>query len=478
MPALGASFVKLWIANTRAIRRQLSFRHLMDDCEPDPMPSHFPPLAPLLACGLAACATYHSLPLVASPGLAASVQELDGAPPTDAVLTVADIARLAVLNSPDLRAARAQRGVGQAQLLQAGLPPNPQVTGAILPLAAGLGDTTAWNAGMSYDLKSLITLSTRRRSARNAALQVDAQIEWQEWQTMGQARLFAVDLIEEERSLRLLQRTEELLESRLSRSEAALAGGNATLSTVAPDIAAVQSARNLNRDAQRQLLSKRHQLNALLGLRPDAPVLLAATPDLPPFDAASVERDLPALADRRPDLIALQFGYRAEDAKVRAAILGQFPNLTFGVTGGSDNANVRNIGPQIGLELPIFDHNQGNIAIERATRLQLHDEYAARLAAADGQVRAALSDIALLTRQLAAVRAELPGLQRAASRAQAAFGAGAIDDRSYVDLVSARYAKEQDLVTIEQTLLEQQVALATLTGAGMPTVSLPPETAP
>ena len=403
---------------------------------------------------------------------------LAGAPPPGASLSVSDVARLAVLNSPDLRATRAQHGVAQAQLLQAGLAPNPQLTAAILPLAAGLGDTTAWNAGLSYDIKSLVTLGARRRSAQEAARQADAQIVWQEWQTASQASLLAVDLIEGERSIRLLQGTEALLASRQSRSEAALAAGNATLATVAPDVAAVQAARTLTRDAQRQMLSKRHQLNALLGLLPDVPLPLAAAPGLPPIDTDTVARDLPGLAARRPDLIALQLGYRAEDAKVRAAILAQFPNLTFGVTGGSDNANVRNIGPQIGLELPIFDRNQGNIAIERASRQQLHDEYAARLAAADGQVRAMLSEIALLTRQLAAVRAELPPLQRAASRAQAAFGAGGIDDRSYVDLVSARYAKEQDLVTIEQSLLDQQVALATLTGAGMPAVSLPPETAP
>jgi outer membrane protein TolC len=438
------------------------------------MLSSFPLLAPLLACVLAACASYHPLPLPASPGLAASLTALEGAPPAGTALSVTDVARLAVLNSPDLRAIRAQHGVGAAQLLQAGLPPNPQVTGAILPLAAGRGDTTAWNAGLNYDIKSLITLSTRCRSARDSAHQMDAQIVWQEWQTMGQARLLAIDLIEGERSLRLLQGAEALLADRQSRSEAALAAGNATLSIVAPDIAAVQAARTQTRDAQRQLLSKRHQLNALLGLLPDVQLPLAATPDLPPFDAASVEQNLRGLAARRPDLIALQLGYRAEDAKVRAAILGQFPNLTFGVTGGSDNANVRNVGPQIGVELPIFDHGQGNIAIERATRRQLHDEYAARLAAADGQVRAMLSEIALLTRQLTAVRAELPGLQRAATRAQSAFVAGSIDDRSYVDLVSARYAKEQDLVTIEQSLLDQQVALATLTGAGMLPVSLEP----
>ena len=112
--------------------------------------------------------------------------------------------------------------------------------------------------------------------------------------------------------------------------------------------------------------------------------------------------------ERRPDLVALQLGYRAQNAKLRTAILSRFPNLMFGVTGGSDNANVRNFGPQITLELPIFNQNQGNIAIETATRQQLHDEYAARLTAAFGQVRAMMAEIELLSRQLEAVRRDLP----------------------------------------------------------------------
>ncbi|MDP9097147.1 MAG: TolC family protein [Pseudomonadota bacterium] len=429
----------------------------------------------LLSAVVAGCAHYAALPLSTGAGLANSVFGLDGAPPPGRPLTVADVARLAVLNSPDLQATRAQSGVSRAQLLQAGLPPNPQITGSILPLAAGVGNTNAWNAGLSYDLKSLITLRSRRRGAEDTAEQVDAQIMWQEWQTAGQARMLAIDLIEGNRLLGLLTRTEQLLATREQRSRAALAEGNVTLGTIAPDIAARQSARTQINDLQRVLLSRRHQLAALLGVQPDAPLPLTATPDLPPYDPAAIMRALPELPNRRPDLIALQLGYRAQDNKVRAAILAQFPNLTFGVTGGSDNSGVRNIGPQITLELPIFDHNQGNIAIERATREQLHAEYAARLAAADGQIRATLSEIGLLQRQLVGVKAELPALQRAASSAESAFNAGEIDDRSYVDLVFARYAKEQELVVIEQTLLDQQVALATLSGAGMPVVVLPPE---
>jgi outer membrane protein TolC len=423
----------------------------------------------------AACASYTALPLPTRPGLADNLSGLrhtgvaNGEP-----LSISAVARLALENNPDLVAIRSQHGVAQAQLLQAGLAPNPTVTGAILPLAAGFGSTQAWNAGISEDIKSLITLSTRRDSARQNAHQVDAQIVWQEWQTIGQARLLAVDIIQGERMLRLAIEIRDLLAERTLRSQQALANGNAIIATVAPDLAALQGAQITVDDAQRQLLSRRHQLNALLGLTPEAVVPLAPSPDLPPLDPRSVMQMLPSLPTRRPDLIALQLGYGAQDSRLRAAILAQFPNLTFGLTGGSDNSNVRNIGPQITLELPIFDRNQGNVAIERATRQQLHDEYAARLTAADGQVRAMLSEVKLLEEQLARSRRHLVDTSRIAAQAEAAFTAGDLDERGYVDLVTARFTKEQEIVNIEQLLLEQRVAIATLIGAGMPQVAIPP----
>jgi outer membrane protein TolC len=434
----------------------------------------FIPAAVFLA--LAACATSGDLPLATGPELADSLAALNHDEVNIAApLTVPEVALLAVQNDPDLRAGRAQHGVAQAQVLQAGLLPNPQVTGAALPLVAGVGTTMAWNAGISEDIRSLITLSSRHSVARNDAAQVDAQIVWQEWQVIGQARLLAVDLIEGKRSLALLRRNRDLLASRYDRSQRAVAAGNATLTTTTPDLAALQTTTAQLNDLQRQQLARRHQLNALLGLAPEVAVPLSGTPDLPAWDQETVTQALPTLALRRPDLIALQLGYRAQNAKLRTAILSQFPNLSFGITGGSDNANVRNLGPQVTLELPIFNQNQGNIAIERATRQQLHDEYAARLTAAAGQVRAMITEIDLLSRQLQTVRHDLAVTLHAATQAEAAFKAGNLDERSYVDLVSARLTKEQEIVTTEQSLLEQQVAIATLIGAGMPPISLPPE---
>ncbi len=225
---------------------------------------------------LAGCATYSPLPLPAAPRLAASVDRLSHDQPLAAgPLTVAQVTALAVQNNPELRAARAQHGVAQAQLLQAGVLPNPNLSLAILPLLAGVGTTTAWNAALSFNLGALVTYRTRQEAAQKTAQQVDADILWREWQVAGQARLLAVDLIEGQRNLEVLTQSRDLLAARGQRLETALGAGNVTLADAAPYLAARQLAQAQLNDLQRRILAQRHQLNALLGLAPEAPSVRA-----------------------------------------------------------------------------------------------------------------------------------------------------------------------------------------------------------
>jgi outer membrane protein TolC len=262
-----------------------------------------------------------------------------------------------------------------------------------------------------------------------------------------------------------------VVEDRLAREQRALLHGDATLTTVVPALTATGDIRK-QIDALEQQQTRRRDLDLLLGLSPDVVVPLDNRLDLPPIDPVAVAALLPTLPDRRPDLVALQFGYGSQEAKLRGAILAQFPALVVGATGGRDTSDVRTLGPQITFDLPIFDRNQGNIAIEQATREKLHAEFTARLAAADGDVRGMLADQVVLARQLPSIRAQLGRLQAASSRAAAAFAAGNIDERSYVDLISARLAKQQELIALEQLMLAQQAAIATLVGAGMPRMML------
>lgn len=420
---------------------------------------------------LGGCAHYTPLPLPKAADLAG----LQKVPVGDKPLAVDEVVALALANNPELQAVRARHGIATAEVSQAGILPNPSLTGAFLPLLSGVGVVPAWNVGLSQDIKSLVVYRSRIRAAGFAQRQVDADILWQEWQVVGQARQLAADLILGQRSRVSYEAAWRLMRDRNAKAEAALASGNLTLVVVAPGRVSLQAARGALDVLDQKLLAQRHQLNALLGLAPDAVVPLADQIDLPPFDPAAIRAGLASLPDRRPDLLALRMGYGQADEQVRQAILSQFPDLVLGGAASSDNSKVINGGPNATVGLPIFDRRQGTIAIANATRAQLHADYEARLKAATGQVGAMLSEMEQLSQQLAVVRRDLPAARLAAERAANAFGTSTLDERGYIDLLSNRFTREQDMMTLELALLDRQIALQTLIGAGLPTVDLAPQ---
>jgi outer membrane protein TolC len=343
---------------------------------------------------------------------------------------------------------------------------------------AGPNGTDAFSSGLAQDLKSILLRPTKREAAENAALEIDASLLWQEWQTIGKARLLFIDIISGDHGAKIIERTRKLLKERFDLTSAAINQGNAPLATLSPDLVAVGEVQKTYDDLERLQLSRRHQLNALLGLVPDAPLLLAGAVEAPHIDSSRIRADLAALADRRPDLVALQYGYRSEDAKLRQAVLSQFPNVSIGLAGGRDSNAIYSIGPQATFELPIFDRNEGAIARERATREELNLEFQARLTAAAGEVGALLSEQALLSRQLAAIEPRLKEARAIAANSETAFERGLLEERSYVDTQVAQFALEQEKVGLQQALLEGQVLMATLIGAGMPKIAIAPESPP
>ena len=387
-------------------------------------------------------------------------------------LGLGEVGALAVRNSPDLRAARAQSGVPRAQVVQAGLLPDPVLSGSYGVLLGGPALYNAIGATLTADITALVTLSVRRRSAVAAAQQVDASIVWQEWQTISRAQTLTIDLVQQGRLLASYRQTLSLLARRVASTTRAVEQGNATLQMLAPDVAAL-TALQTQLDAAVLAQEERWQaLDALLGLEPQVRPALATVltaPTVPPGETARLLADL---ARRRPDLIALQLGYQSQQAAVRAAILGQFPALTIGPNYGSDTSRVVTLGPAISIGLPLFNRNRGAIAIAGATREQLRLEYTARLDAASAGAQALLANLALLERQHSDARAGLNQAERLAAGAQRGLDAGLIDELSYVQLITARLEKERQVIGLEQQVLDTRVALATLLGVGLPPVPI------
>lgn len=220
------------------------------------------------------CARYAPLLLDPQPKLAHRLADLDFGPASAGwgraaidprrPLGIDAVSLLAIENNPDLAAARAARGVAEAQVLQAGLLPNPQLTGQLTPVLGGPGTATGWTVGLSQDVKALVTLSASRRSAALAARQVEADLLWQEWQVIGKARLLFVDIVEGDRFERLLAAERRLFAERYRRSERAVGQGNLPLSAAVPDLAALSDLDKQTDDFDRQQETRRHDLNALL----------------------------------------------------------------------------------------------------------------------------------------------------------------------------------------------------------------------
>jgi outer membrane protein TolC len=427
-------------------------------------------LAVFLLCG--GCETYAPRPLDTGPKLATDIHALrnsDQLPvDLDKPLSVAAVAVLAVQNNPDLIAARTARGIADAQTLQAGILPNPQFNGSYGVLRAGPATVNGWAAGFSEDIRALITFSATRKAAQLGAKQTEADLLWQEWQVIGKARMLTVDYVKQHALLASVRDARQLMADRYERDRRAVEEGNQTLAAVAPDLAALGDIDKQLADAELKAQTGARDLDLLLGLDPAIQLVIDPAIAIPPVDPNAIDalvRDLPS---RRPDLIALKLGYGAQDEKYFAAILGQFPALVFGPEAAKDTSAVRTFGPTVTMDLPIFDRNQGNIAIEKATREQLHAEYASRLSADVAEIHGLLADQLLLQRQLAATRVASAEADRAAKAAESAYAVSLIDARSYADVVGAALNRRQEVTAIEQNILDQQVALATLTGIAMP----------
>lgn len=434
---------------------------------------------------LAGCTVYSRKPLPEWPSLSRDIShiliESNAMPlpelkayrfdPTDG-LDITEVAMLAVVNNPDLKLARDDCGIARAQAFAAGLLPDPQLTiTRDFPISGPSDASTAYNYGLSYDFLSLFTKGAAKKAAAAESDKTDLTLLWQEWQVVAQARLFFIRNFEQDRLMNILEKNRDLLSARYDHAKKAFEEGNLTLDAASADLAALQDANRQISELTRKNIQNLSDINQLLGIAPDVKLRLVGEASFPSVDEKKVKAYVPDLAKRRPDLLALKAGYESQEQKYRKAVLEQFPAISISLSRARDTSNVNTIGFGITMNLPIFNRNRGNVAIERATRQRLHDEYEMRLNKAYSEISQLLADQHLTERQLAQTKEGETFLVEAAANALAAFKAGNIDESSYLTLRLALANKLIEEISLEQLLLEQRVALQTLIGGELPVKS-------
>lgn len=442
--------------------------------------AHLPLAAALLAAVLFAelsgCAIYHARPLDqnATPAdatmLAQAAQQVTA--PRLAPLPISpqgpwsdlQLADIAIVANPDLKALRAQANVADAQVFAAGLLPDPQIgIGVDDPDGSGVVNAYTLNAG--FDIAALLTRHSRVAAARANAEQVRRDIAWQEWLAANQVRLLARRWQFLERQHDVAARAADAAEKLLTLTQTAVDEHNARLDDLALRRVAVLDARAREGSLARDAEAARLQLNQAVGVAPDVHLILTdatALHDPSALDATELEKQ--ALADRL-DLAALRAGYASQEAAVRGEILQQYPLPNITLSRARDTTPVYTKGASLSFALPLWNRNRGGIAVAKATREQLHAEYTARVFDTQASIAAqvqSLKQIAeqrrTLDAQLEKLRAEMQPLEQAAQRRDVALVTFETARASLLD-------KEIASVALAQAQSEGEIALAIDVGA-------------
>lgn len=436
-------------------------------------------VACLLSGSLAGCALYHAKPLPQKPDLRAGIAplrmdvsriHLPGLKPHPfdpaKGLDMTDVAILAVVDNPALRTARARARAGEAQAFIAGLLPGPQINYSLdYPTHQAAQYTNAYSAGLAYDLSALLAHGAAKAAARASAKQVDLNLLWQEWQVAQQARFLFVACLENSRKLALLEKLRDNMQSRYAAERRAYAAGNISLASLGLDLAALQNVQTLAGSAATGRNAGCRSLNEILGLDPGTTLNLVADGDAGIMPSRSVlKQALAMLPQRRPDLLALQYGYKSQDEEVWRAVLAQFPGINFGITRGQDTSDVHTTGFSVNIGFPFLTGGAAAVHAASATRSALWQQYQQRLDAAVSEVQLIRADLGVLQRELAAARVAAPDARQMLVGARAAYARGDLTAAAYYALSIAALNRELGTMDLEAQQQQLRIALETLLG--------------
>ncbi len=288
------------------------------------------------------------------------------AEPPPSTLNLATIEQLASEHNPTLRQAEANVEAAQGRALQAGLYPNPTV--GYTAERIGAGGTAGEMQGLFID-QIIVTAGKLRLSRAKYAQEVSqttALVLAQQYRVTNSVRIRFYRLLAMQRLLDVRAQLLKVADDAVRTTEELVNVGAANRPDLLQARIEARQERVALENARTRYQAAWRQMGALVGMpelamdRLDGD--LEATATLPDFDATMAH-----LLDASPEIhVALaevarnQIGLKREQAE-------PIPNLQVRVANGYDFETRRDVtSVQVGVRLPVFDRNQGNIRTVRA----------------------------------------------------------------------------------------------------------------
>lgn len=330
--------------------------------------------------------------------------------------------RLAVWNNAALNETLAQLGVSRAQLLDAGLISDPQFT-VFFPLGVKQLEFTAFQAVDAIWLQPI-----RVRAAELDLDQVSQSMVQNGLDVIRDVRLAHAGLILATDQAQLSLEAAKLRRQIADLAEKRLAAGDISELEVTTSQIDAQQAKAAADRARHDVTLAKERLRVFLGLTMgESPELRAQSPEAGAFvDSASSPDSLVSEAlTMRPDLRAAEIA--AEAAGERAGLARkQFMNLdaVYDANRKGQRGSFES-GPGLRMTLPIFNRNQGGIAIADAQWEQAARRYVTVRDQITLEVRTAWTQLHQASENLNAVRSTiLPSLRTAEALARRNYEIG------------------------------------------------------
>ena len=460
------------------------------------MPKFLPQLALLMS--LAGCASLPPLPaarvaLGVAPG--SLPETAQGEFPTDhwwedfGDSGLNALIDQALLNSPDLAVAAARLRAAEALAVEAGAARWPQanveasaggtkqsynngIPRQFLPQGVVDNGRIAGNLGFNLDLWGRNRAALAAATSDAAAARVDS----------AQARLLLttaltaawVDYALRQKEVRLAERALDMDERGEALTLARQQQGVDTLAEVR--VAQARSAQA--RGELAALLEMRvlagHQVNALIGARPESPL---PAPQLATGPMIAIPAQLSLnLVGRRPDLAAARLRSEAIAARVQVARTAFYPNLNLVAVAGLQSLGLNSLfasgssfasfGPA--LSIPLFDG--GRIAARYRGARASYDEAVARYDATLINAVHEIADVLASQRALEVRLAEARAAQMAAREARGLtelrYRKGLANQLQLIATENQALASERGVAALETRRLQLAVALIRALGGG------------
>ena len=296
---------------------------------------------------------------------------------TTAGLSLEDLERMALANNPTLRQAAANTRAAAGRAHQAGLYPNPTVAAVGEEISGGpIIRGGEFGGGFSQRIVTARKLGLSRRVAQQDQKEVEAEADAQKYKVLNAVRSLYYQALGDQRLVEVRTELAKLARRAVAiSSELANVGQADRPDLLAADIEAdrieleLVTAENARQRTWRQIAAVVN--NPSLRLAP----LAGDLDSLPKLD---LDQALETIYSESPELRAANVGITRAELALRRANLEKIPDLI--VSGGvrynrelleqAPGGSLRPVGKEgffdIGIQIPIFNRNQGNVAAARA----------------------------------------------------------------------------------------------------------------